>query len=370
MGECKLCGRRGRLVSSAMGVCRECLLERPEEALRVVSEKRRKWRAKLGLPPHPPRGGSVKCRFCVNECELSEGQLGFCGVIRNMGGKLQPVSGDWRLGVVDWYLDPHPTNCVAVRVCPATTGRGYPRFTFTRGVERGFYNLAVFYAGCSLDCAYCQNWQHREMARRAEPKKSVSELVKAALNPAVTCVCFFGGDPGPHSVHALWSSRALLKQERTPRICWETNGVENPGIMKEMAIISLESGGIVKVDFKAWTPSVYEALTGVNGVERIKQNIKTIADMMTERPEPPLLVTSILLVPGYVTSEEAGMIAEYIAGVDKNIPVVLLAFHPEYQMSDLPPTSRRHAVEALKRVEEAGIREVYLENQWLLGDYY
>jgi pyruvate formate lyase activating enzyme len=93
-------------------------------------------------------------------------------------------------------------------------------------------------------------------------------------------------------------------------------------------------------------------------------------EVARSRGEPPLLVVSILLVPGYVTVEEVEGIAGYIASLDANIPVVLLAFHPDHLMRDLPPTSRRHAVEAERAVRRAGVKEVYIGNEWLLGDYY
>ncbi|MEM4503228.1 MAG: radical SAM protein, partial [Ignisphaera sp.] len=110
---------------------------------------------------------------------------------------------------------------------------------------------------------------------------SVDQLVKEAIeNNKVSCICFFGGDPGPHTIYALEVARRILRYSSEnnviKRICWETNGLENPKIMKEMAKLSLESGGIIKIDWKAYTPNVYQALTGVDGyraIERIKENI-------------------------------------------------------------------------------------------------
>ncbi|GAB6946158.1 hypothetical protein JCM16161A_02880 [Vulcanisaeta sp. JCM 16161] len=93
-----------------------------------------------------------------------------------------------------------------------------------------------------------------------------------------------------------------IKQGLWPkRICWETNGLVNPLVMREMARLSLVSGGIVKIDWKAWNPSFYEALTGVNGeraTKRLMKNTDLVAKMARERPDPPLLVISILLVQG------------------------------------------------------------------------
>ncbi|MDK2383208.1 MAG: hypothetical protein QI199_00160 [Candidatus Korarchaeota archaeon] len=88
------------------------------------------------------------------------------------------------------------------------------------------------------------------------------------------------------------------------RLCWETNGLQDPRIFLKMAEASLESGGIVKVDFKAWTPSVYEALTGVKGKDKVLGNLKTAAKLAKKRENPPLIVVSTLMVLYYVDLEE------------------------------------------------------------------
>ncbi len=382
MGRCVLCGRQGPTVSSALGVCRNCLLEKPSEALAVARRAHEEWRRLHGLPATPPRSpGGTPCRICVNECVIPRGGRGYCGVWVNRGGRLEPVAGRGRLAVYT-YLDPLPTNCVATPVCPAATSEGYPVYTRTRGPEYGFYNLAVFLAGCPLDCLFCQNWEHKTLVSRGavEPRyvMSVEELVERAMDPRVTCICYFGGDPTPHAPLLIEASRRILEEARKrgqwpKRICWETDGLAHPSIVKAMARLSLESGGIVKIDWKAWTPSVYEALTGVDGeraVERLKTNTRIVAGMAGERPSPPLLVVSVLLVPGYVTPEEVEKIAGYVAGIDPGTPMVLLAFHPDHRMKDLPPTSKRHAVEALRAARRAGLKRVFLGNEWLLGDYY
>ncbi len=318
--------------------------------------------------------------MCVNECLLAEGERGYCGIWTNRRGRLEPLAGHDGL-VAFTYLDPLPTNCVATPVCPAATARGYPDYTDTVGPERGYYNLAVFMGGCPLDCAFCQNPEHKSMVlppRMPRYIRGVDDLVEEALAPRVRCICYFGGDPTPHSPLLIAASKKILKEarergQRFKRICWETDGLMNPGLMKAAARISLVSGGIVKVDWKAWTPSIYEALTGVDGeraVERLKTNTAIVSRLGRERPEPPLLVVSVLLVPGYVTPSEVYGIAGYLASMDPQPPLVLLAFYPAHRMRDLPPTSRDHMEKAVRAAREAGIREVYIGNEWLLSNAY
>lgn len=380
LGFCELCGVSSRTVSSTIGVCPSCLRRFGGKALEVVHRAHKEYRSNLGLPPSVPKDGKLKCHICANECSISEDSCGFCGFWVNRGGALHPVTPDPSVGIVMWYHDPHPTNCVAGPVCPANTSRGYPIYTKSRGVEVGYYNLAVFYIACNLNCLFCQNWEHKTILSdrklRARYMRAVDELVGEALNDRVTCVCYFGGDPGPQVSHAIAASRKLLaarKGDAIKRVCWETNGLVNPAIMKQMAELSLASGGIVKIDWKAWTPEIYEALTGVCGsraLERLRTNVRLVSDMSRERGEPPLLVVSTLLVPGYVDEYEVGRIAEFLASIDSKIPYVLLAFHPDNILRDLPPTSRKHAEAARREALRAGLREVYIGNVWLLGNYY
>ncbi len=42
------------------------------------------------------------------------------------------MGGDPARGLLQWYRDPLPTNCVADWVCPASGSAGYPIFTDTQ----------------------------------------------------------------------------------------------------------------------------------------------------------------------------------------------------------------------------------------------
>jgi len=262
LGTCRVCGNSSPTVSDVVGVCARCL--RSGEGVDTALDIHRRLRLGMSLTPAPPRGGGVRCRICINECEIPEGGTGFCGVWTNIGGRIAPRLGHGR-ALVHYYLDPHPTNCVAAPVCPAVTGCGYPRYAVRNGTEYGYYNLAVFFSACNLDCLFCQNWEYKQILARAEHTKNfvvdIGELVSAALKSRITCVCFFGGDPTPFSPYAIQASRTIIeeaaKRGQVKRICWETNGLAHPSIMREFARLSLVSGGIVKIDWKAWTPEIY-----------------------------------------------------------------------------------------------------------------
>ncbi|MCS7232548.1 MAG: radical SAM protein [Synergistetes bacterium] len=361
---CQICRKELPIVSKFLKVCLNCIRNFPEEAFPFVQEAHRESREKYHLPfpiPHDPLG--LKCNLCANECQVPEGEVGFCGLRRNIGGRLiGPLSEEAK---VSWYLDPLPTNCVADWVCPAGTGCGYPQYAYKNGPEYGYYNLAVFFHACSLNCLFCQNWQFKELSLRSETRK-VEELVDS-VNFKVSCICFFGGDPSPQLPFAIKVSEKTLENTkgRILRICWETNGLMNRELLKRVIELSLISGGCIKIDLKAWDKNLHVALTGISN-ERILDNFAFIAQYIDRRPQVPLLIASTLLIPGYIDEREVEGIAKFIAQIDKNIPYRLLAFYPHFYMSDLPLTSKELAYRCYDVAIKMGLKNVAIGNIHLL----
>lgn len=266
-------------------------------------------------------------------------------------------------GAVQWYFDPLPTNCVAAWVCPECRDlEGARRHRLFVTIDRK--NLAVFYESCTFDCLFCQNWHFRDGFRK--PHTHSAEDLAEACDDATACICYFGGDPASQMEHALAAAR--LARERFPelRICWETNGSASWGRMRKAAKLSLETGGMVKFDLKAWDENLHRALTGSSNRNTLK-NFQRVAQLGSSRGEPPLVIGSTLLVPGYVEEEEVAGIARFIADIDPSIPYSLLAFHPDYCFFDLPITSRAMADRCLAACADAGLERVHLGNRHLLA---
>jgi len=254
---------------------------------------------------------------------------------------------------------------VADWVCPGGTGAGYPSYAYQNGPEYGYKNLAVFYHGCSFDCLFCQNWTHRERVWDHERIKP-NELAQA-VDDRTSCICYFGGDPTPQLPHAIETSRIALEKTKGKilRICWETNGSMASQLLEEVLNLSLNSGGCVKFDIKAWNESLHIALCGVSNL-RTKENFELAATWINKRPEPPLLIASTLLVPGYIDEEEIRGISRWIASLNPSIPYALLAFYPQFFFKDLPTTSRTFAFRCKEVAEESGLRRVRIGNMHLL----
>lgn len=364
---CRACGGSASEVSARIGICRACLKTDFDTHRSLLNEAHASGRLPYGLPAEVPREGTTTCSLCGNRCSPGEGERGYCGLRQVLGGRLTSHGGTAGAGILDWYHDSLPTNCCADFVCPAGTDSppGWQSYAYSRGPEKGYKNLAVFYRSCSMGCLYCQNWHYRLTV----PKGGVSahELAEAVDN-RTACVCFFGGDPSSQAVHAIRSSRIMLERSRgrVLRICFETNGRWNPLLLDRAAELSLHSGGCIKFDLKAWTPEVHHALTGF-GPELTRENFARLMPSYRRRTKPPLLIACTLLVPGYVEEGEVGSIARWLAALEPTIPYTLLAFHPQFLMEDLPVTSRGQAKACLEAAKDAGLERVRIGNLHLLA---
>jgi pyruvate formate lyase activating enzyme len=143
----------------------------------------------------------------------------------------------------------------------------------------------------------------------------------------------------------------------------------NEKLLDEAADISIGTGGCIKFDIKAWSEELHIALCGVSN-RRTLSNFKRLASRVAQRPDPPFLVASTLLVPGYIDEEEVRSIGRFIAALNPEIPYSLLAFHPQFHMQDLPRTSLKHAQRCLKAAQNTGLKHVKIGNLHLLGNYY
>jgi len=367
--KCEICGKESEEVSAVLKVCGICIKERFDEAKSYICETHTRIRSHYGLPVEPPRvSGGIRCGGCGNDCRIPVGGKGYCGAVENIGGRLVRRFGTPDRGLLQYYYDSLPTNCVPANFCAGSSGAGYPKWCRTPRGDIGWDNLAVFLGSCTYSCLFCQNYSFRELTRVGSPVMSAEELSRKA-GGNVGCVCYFGGDPSSQMPFVIASAELIReraeREQRIIRICLETNLSMNTKSLERLIELSLESGGGIKIDMKCWSSEILYALSGVFHRQACK-NFELLAKRHRERPEVPLARASTLLVPGYVDEEEIRAIASFIADLDPTIPYSLLAFHPLHFMDDMPCTRRRDAEKFLEICREEGLKKVRIGNPWLL----
>jgi len=338
------------LASTSIGYCGSCISS-DSVLMETALAAHKETRTKSGLVPEPPSKGNIVCPDCGNHCEMNEGDIGFCHLREVVDSEVVRKYSD--SAPVRWYFDPLPTNCVADWICPVRDKCGI-----------GMKNLAVFYGSCNSDCLFCQNSSYRRMMKLGEPRLTPKQLADIA-DSRTACVCFFGGDPSCNPQHSQRTAQ-LLMEEAEVAICYETNGNISGKWIHNIADIVRKTGGTIKIDLKAITPSLYTALTGVSNTTVIN-NFRKLAQMGKDF-QGEFLVASILLIPGYVGAGEVRKLTEFISGLDETIPTALLGFMPHLHMKDLPRTSKKHADLALRIAKDSGLTNVRIGNKALLSN--
>jgi pyruvate formate lyase activating enzyme len=365
--KCKVCGKEHPLISSYLGVCKDCLKDGKEEAINLARVAHQKSKECFGLPKQPPKSkDGIACKICGAECIIGENRRGYCGLRWNKNGKLVSLVND-KQALLHYYLDAHVTNCCNAWFCPAGTGDGYPRFAHKEHAEIGYYNLALFLYACNFDCMYCQNWSHKNL--KEGNIVSIDELVNYTLeNKRISCWCWFGGSPEPQLPFTINAGKRLVEEkgERIMRICYEWNGYGNPKLVERAGELSYITGGNVKFDLKAFNENIHIALTSLSNKRTLKNFELLFNKFYERRKELPFLGATTLLVPYYVDEEEVEGIAKFISSLDENIPYSLLVFHPDYMMRDLPITSKEQVMRCYYAAKKH-LKRVYIGNIGLLG---
>lgn len=331
-------------------VCVDCIRSGRADALDYAKTAHQLIRARYSLPAEPPKSdGGIPCNLCSNECVMAEGELSYCGLKKNVNGKLRSLAPDHH-ALLYAYRDPLPTNCCATWFCPGSS-------------HYGKVNVAVFFYGCNFNCIFCQNASHKEFG--VVQPVSVNEFVSSVKRREdAYCVCYFGGSPEPQLPFAIRASEIILV-DKNLRICWEWNGCGNRNLVRRAAELSVQSGGIIKFDLKTFDPHLSRALSGVPN-QRAYENFERVAAEFFEGSDPPVLTATTLLVPFYVDEHEVEHIASFIANLNPAIPYSLLVFHPQFYMRDLPVTPREQ-VDRCYEAAKRHLKNVNIGNKHLLG---
>ncbi len=292
---------------------------------------------------------SFTCCACSRYCRIAPGQVGFCGVRANDGGKFNLLV----------YGKP-----CAVWVDPVEKK---PMFHFLPGSTS--YSLGTF--GCNFSCSFCQNWdisQAPQEARFRDPKgwrgyferlveRSQNQLppekvVENALAEGCKSIAYTYNEPTIFTEYALDVMDAAKEAGSGLRHVYVTNGYETPECWDALKG-KLDAANI---DLKAFNQKFYGTLCKAD-MEPVKESIR-----LAKKRGIWVEVTT-LIVPGENDKmEELQAEAEWLASIDKGMPWHITAFHPDYKMLDKEPTPPEILVRAREIGKAAGLKYVYTGN--------
>jgi pyruvate formate lyase activating enzyme len=289
-------------------------------------------RVREGELYEPLEGGRVRCYACGHACPIPAGFAGVCKVRFNRGGKL--------------YV---PWGYVSALHCDPIEKK--PFFHALPGTAA----LSFGMLGCDLHCGYCQNWVTSQALRdfrssldfqAVEPRR----IVEIALAERAGCVVSTYNEP---LITSEWAV-AVFREARAAGLLtgFVSNGNATPQVLEYLR----PWVDLYKVDLKSFDDRRYHELGGRIGP--ILDSIGRIHALGF------WLEVVTLIVPGFNDSdEELTAMARFLAGVSRDIPWHVTAFHPDYKMIGQEATSVETLARAAAIGRAAGLRFVYGGNR-------
>ena len=277
--------------------------------------------------------GKVRCTACSRYCLLGDGQTGFCGIRKNIGGHLFLLSYG---------------RAAAVAVDPIEKK---PLYHYLPGGRV----LSLATSGCSWACKYCQNYdisQRREITGEyLEPE----DVVKLAIQSGSDGISYTYNEPSIFAEYA--HDIGILAKKRGLFSTFVSNGYES----SESIPYLKEFLDAISIDFKGNGNDIFgRKYIGIMSYAPVFETLKRLksAGIYTE------ITDLVVPVKGVGDNlDDARNLAVWIReNLGTDVPLHFTRFHPDYLMNNVPATP----IETLERhhsiAKEEGLKFVYIGN--------
>lgn len=276
--------------------------------------------------------GRTQCDLCPRFCKLHDGQRGFCFVREARDGEVVLTSYGRASGYCIDPIEKKPLN------------HFYP----------GSSVLSFGTAGCNLGCRFCQNWdisksrEDRILAARASPVR----VAEVAVDNDCKSVAFTYNDPIIFAEYAI--DCAIEARARGIKTVAVSSGYMTPEARREF-YAHMDAANI---DLKAFTETFYHKICFAH----LGPVLDTL-EWLRHETDVWLEVTT-LLIPGHNDSEEEveKLCTWFAKKLGPDVPLHFTAFHPDFKMTDVPPTPPATLTRAREQGKAAGLQHVYTGN--------
>ena len=274
----------------------------------------------------------VRCGLCAHRCRIAPGARGVCGVRENREGVL--------FSLVYGSLIAENADPIEKK----------PLFH----VLPGSRSFSIATPGCNFRCDFCQNHEisqmPREEGRIVGRERTPEEIVELALQSGSRSIAYTYTEPTVYFEFAY--DTAGIAREKGLVNVFVTNGYMT-GEMLEFLAPRLDAAN---VDLKAFNDDFYRKRCGAR--------LQPVLDSLRKMKELGIWVeVTTLLIPGYNDSdEELRQIAGFILSLGAETPWHISRFHPQYRMTETPPTPASSIHRAARIGRSAGLKYVYIGN--------
>jgi len=280
--------------------------------------------------------GIAVCRLCRHMCRVAPDKTGICGVRKNNGKFLETLV----FG--------------RVAACNADPIEKKPLFHLMPGTT----SFSVATVGCNFRCSFCQNHSlsqasHKNMRGAAQLSGSwlsPSGIVSEAIKYGAKSIAYTYSEPTIFFEYAY--ETAKLAHEKGLLNVFVSNGYMT---REAIDIIQPYLDGI-NIDLKAFREETYKAVCGAH-LDGVLDTIRYVKSKNIWQE------ITTLVVSGMNDSEgELRDIASFIVSVGKEIPWHISRFHPDFNMTDRPPTNPDTLIKAVAIGKDAGLKYIFTGN--------
>jgi len=271
-------------------------------------------------------GSRVHCHLCPNECVISEGKSGSCGVRVNKGGILYSEVYNKTTGI---SLDPIEKK---------------PLYHY----HPGEYILSLGTKGCNFHCLFCQNWHiSQELDAPTQEITSESVIDKAKLHKSFGIAYTYNE---PFIWYEFVLETAKLARRNGLENVLVTNGYVNMEPLERM----LPLIDAMNIDIKSFDEDFY--------LKVCAGRLKPILEVIKRSAKACHVELTNLIIPTLNDSEASvqKMVDWIYDNLGPEMPLHLSRYFPCYQL-DIPPTP----IETLKmaeRIAKKKLKYVHLGN--------
>lgn len=273
------------------------------------------------------QGANVSCKLCPHSCIIKVGEHGKCNVRINREGKLYTI------------------NYGEITSASRDLIEKKPLYHFKPGSNI----LSVGSFGCNFTCGFCQNHSISQGRARSEyiPPEKLVEMCKG-LEDNIG-VAFTYNEPSIWYEYIYHSSKLLKETLKDIKIVMVTNGY----IKEEPLKMLLPYVDAMNIDLKAFNNEYYKDICG-GSVTPVMDTIKMSAKQCHVE------VTTLLVSGENDSSEEVSEIAGFIGSLNKDVPLHLSRYFPNYKMEN--PATKVEVMLEDRDIAKKHLNYVYLGN--------
>jgi pyruvate formate lyase activating enzyme len=274
----------------------------------------------------------IICNTCMHRCRIKPEKWGRCRVRKNENGKLNV----YNYGMIS-----------AIALDPIEK-KPLHNFKPTSRV------LSFGSVSCNFRCPHCQNYEIA-FANLTYPylrELTPEDVLKMSIERRADGIAWTYNEPAIWHEFTLDSS--ILVKERGLFVVYVTNGYMTPEAIEQFEGV-LDAAN---VDVKAFSEGFYK--------KHCKAKLERVQECVEYLVKKGIFVEiTYLIIPGENDSErEIESFSEWIASMDRRIPVHFSRFHPDYKMLDKTSTPIKSLEKAVEIAVKNGLEYVYIGNVW------